>query len=80
VCGDGCDVAAEEAGLDEAFLAFSHTPTATPGMLPPGCPPSRAREVLVSKPVADRIAQPGRLEPVGVVELKGVPQPLEVWR
>ncbi len=37
-------------------------------------------EVLVSKPVADRIAQPGRLEPVGVVELKGVAQPLEVWR
>jgi adenylate cyclase len=37
-------------------------------------------EVLVSKPVADRIGQPGRLEPVGVVELKGVAQPLEVWR
>ena len=37
-------------------------------------------EVLVSKPVADRIAQPGRLEPVGVVELKGVAQPLEVWQ
>jgi adenylate cyclase len=37
-------------------------------------------EVLVSKPVADRIAQPGRLEPVGVVELKGVAQPLQVWR
>jgi class 3 adenylate cyclase len=38
------------------------------------------REVLVSKPVADRIAQPGRLEPVGVVDLKGVAQPLQVWR
>jgi adenylate cyclase len=37
-------------------------------------------EVLVSKPVADRIAQPGRLEPVGVVDLKGVAQPLQVWR
>ena len=37
-------------------------------------------EVLVSKPVADRIGQPSRLEPVGVVELKGVAQPLEVWR
>lgn len=39
-----------------------------------------AGEVLVSKPVADRIAQPGRLEPVGVVDLKGVAQPLQVWR
>jgi adenylate cyclase len=38
------------------------------------------REVLVSKPVADRIAQPGRLEPVGVVDLKGVAHPLQVWR
>jgi adenylate cyclase len=37
-------------------------------------------EVWVSKPVADRIGQPSRLEPVGVVELKGVAQPLEVWR
>jgi class 3 adenylate cyclase len=37
-------------------------------------------EVLVSKPVADRIVQPSRLEPVGLVELKGVAQPLEVWR
>jgi adenylate cyclase len=37
-------------------------------------------EVLVSKPVADRLPQPGRLKPVGVVELKGVAQPLEVWR
>jgi adenylate cyclase len=37
-------------------------------------------EVLVSKPVANRLAQPGRLEPVGVVELKGVTEPLEVWR
>jgi class 3 adenylate cyclase len=37
-------------------------------------------EVLVSKPVADRIAQPRRLEPVGLVELQGVAQPLEVWR
>ena len=34
-------------------------------------------EVLVSKPLADRIIQPGRLEPVGVVELKGVANP---WR
>jgi adenylate cyclase len=37
-------------------------------------------EVLVSKPVADRIPQPGRVEPLGVVELKGVAQPLEVWQ
>jgi adenylate cyclase len=37
-------------------------------------------EVLVSKPIADRIAQPGGLEPVGAVELKGVAQPLQVWR
>jgi hypothetical protein len=60
-------------------------PSPTPRRQPreccrPAVRPSRAREVLVSKPVADRIAQPGRLEPVGVVELKGVPQPLEVWR
>ena len=37
-------------------------------------------EVLLSKPVADRIGQPSRLEPDGLVELKGVAQPLEVWR
>jgi adenylate cyclase len=37
-------------------------------------------EVLVSKPAADRIVQPSRLEPAGLVELKGVAQPLEVWR
>jgi class 3 adenylate cyclase len=37
-------------------------------------------EVLLSKPVADRIGQPSRLERVGLVELKGVAQPLEVWR
>jgi adenylate cyclase len=37
-------------------------------------------EVLVSKPVADRIPQSGRVEPLGVVELKGVAQPLEVWQ
>jgi adenylate cyclase len=37
-------------------------------------------EVLVSRPVADRIPQPSGLEPVGVVELKGVAQPLQVWR
>jgi adenylate cyclase len=37
-------------------------------------------EVLVSRPVADRLPQPGRLEQVGAVELKGVAQPLEVWR
>jgi adenylate cyclase len=37
-------------------------------------------EVLVSRPVADRIPQPSGLEPVGVVELKGVAQPLKVWR
>jgi adenylate cyclase len=37
-------------------------------------------EVLVSKPVADRLPRPGRLEPVGAVELKGVAQLLEVWR
>jgi adenylate cyclase len=36
-------------------------------------------EVLVSKPVADRLPRSG-LEPVGVVELKGVSRPLEVWR
>jgi class 3 adenylate cyclase len=37
-------------------------------------------EVLVSQPVADRLPQPSRLEPVGAVELKGVAQPLQVWR
>jgi adenylate cyclase len=37
-------------------------------------------EVLVSRPVADRIPQPSRLEPVGAIELKGVAHPLEVWR
>jgi adenylate cyclase len=37
-------------------------------------------EVLVSRPVADRIPQPSGLEPVGVVELKGVARPLQVWR
>ena len=37
-------------------------------------------EVLVSRPVADRVPQPSGLEPVGVVELKGVAQPLQVWR
>jgi adenylate cyclase len=37
-------------------------------------------EMLVSKPVADRIPQPSPLEPVGAVELKGVAQPLQVWR
>jgi adenylate cyclase len=37
-------------------------------------------EVLVSQPVADRMPQPARLEPVGAVELKGVAQPLQVWR
>jgi class 3 adenylate cyclase len=37
-------------------------------------------EILVSQPVADRIAQPGLLDPVGPVELKGLPRPLEVWR
>jgi adenylate cyclase len=37
-------------------------------------------EVLVSQPVADRIPQPARLEPVGAVELKGVAHPLQVWR
>jgi adenylate cyclase len=37
-------------------------------------------EILVSKPVADRVPQPRRLEPVGAVELKGVAQPLQVWR
>jgi class 3 adenylate cyclase len=37
-------------------------------------------EVLVSRAVADRITQPGRLEPMGAVELKGVAQPLQVWR
>lgn len=36
-------------------------------------------QVLVSRPVADQV-QPGVLEPVGVVELKGVAQPLEVYR
>ncbi len=37
-------------------------------------------EVLVSRPVADRIPQPNRLEPLGPVELKGVARPLEVFR
>jgi adenylate cyclase len=37
-------------------------------------------EVLVSQAVADRVPQPGCLEPVGAVELKGVLRPLEVWR
>jgi adenylate cyclase len=37
-------------------------------------------EVLVSRPVADGIAQPGHLEPLGAVELKGVARPLQVWR
>lgn len=37
-------------------------------------------EVLVSRPVADRLPQPSRLEPVGAVELKGVAQPVEVSR
>jgi class 3 adenylate cyclase len=37
-------------------------------------------EVLVSKPVADRISHPRRLEPVGAIELKGVAHSLEVWR
>jgi adenylate cyclase len=37
-------------------------------------------EVLVSRAVADRISQPGLLEPVGAVELKGVAHPLQVWR
>jgi adenylate cyclase len=37
-------------------------------------------EVLVSRPVADRIPQSSGLEPVGVVELKGVAQSLQVWR
>jgi adenylate cyclase len=37
-------------------------------------------EVLLSRPVADHIPRPGRLEPVGAVELKGVAQPLQVWR
>jgi adenylate cyclase len=36
-------------------------------------------QVLVSRPVADQV-QPGVLEPVGVIELKGVAQPLEVYR
>jgi hypothetical protein len=46
----------------------------------PAVRPGRARWVLVSKPAADRIVQPSRLERVGLVELKGVAQPLEVWR
>ncbi len=37
-------------------------------------------EVLVSEPVADRVPQPSGLEPLGAVELKGVAQPLHVWR
>jgi adenylate cyclase len=37
-------------------------------------------EVLASRPVVDRLPQPGRLQRVGAVELKGVAQPLEVWR
>ena len=37
-------------------------------------------EVLVSRPAADRIPHPIHLEPLGPVELKGVAQPLEVFR
>jgi adenylate cyclase len=37
-------------------------------------------EVLVSRPVADRLPQPSGLKPIGAVELKGVAQPLQVWR
>jgi adenylate cyclase len=37
-------------------------------------------EVLVSRAAADRIPQPIHLEPLGPVELKGVAQPLEVFR
>jgi adenylate cyclase len=37
-------------------------------------------EVLVSRPAADRIPHPVHLEPLGPVELKGVAQPLEVFR
>ena len=37
-------------------------------------------EILVSQSVADRISRPGLLEPLGTVELKGVAQPLQVWR
>jgi hypothetical protein len=37
-------------------------------------------EVLVSRPAADRIPHPNHLEPLGPVELKGVAQPLEVFR
>jgi adenylate cyclase len=37
-------------------------------------------EMLVSQPVADRLPQPSRLQPVGAVALKGVAQPLQVWR
>jgi len=34
-------------------------------------------EVLVSRPAADRVPQPGLLQPLGPVELKGVARP---WR
>ena len=37
-------------------------------------------EVLVSRPAAARIPPPVHLEPLGPVELKGVAQPLEVFR
>jgi adenylate cyclase len=37
-------------------------------------------EVLVSRPAADRIPHPNHLQPLGPVELKGVAQPLEVFR
>jgi class 3 adenylate cyclase len=37
-------------------------------------------EVLISRPAADRIPHPNHLEPLGPVELKGVAQPLEVFR
>jgi class 3 adenylate cyclase len=47
----------------------------------PPTPPEPPRgEVLVSRPVADRIPHPNHLEPLGPVELKGVAQPLEVFR
>jgi class 3 adenylate cyclase len=40
----------------------------------------RMTALTVSRPVADRIPQPSRVELVGAVELKGVAHPLQVWR
>jgi class 3 adenylate cyclase len=37
-------------------------------------------EVLISRPAADHIPHLNQLEPLGPVELKGLAQPLQVFR